>query len=56
MTLTSGCGNKTPVRPGGGNIKSLVVILSAGIVAYLMTDTGLTGWCFAAGCLLLAPA
>ena len=28
MTLTSGCGNKTLIRFGGGNLKSLVVLPS----------------------------
>ncbi|MBD3609194.1 MAG: YeeE/YedE family protein, partial [Gammaproteobacteria bacterium] len=27
MTLASGCGNKTLIRIGGGNIKSIVVLL-----------------------------
>jgi uncharacterized membrane protein YedE/YeeE len=36
MTLGSGCGNKTLVRLGGGNIKSLVVLIVASICAYLM--------------------
>jgi len=40
MTLTGGCGNKTLVRLGSGNLKSLVVALVLGIVAY-MTLRGL---------------
>lgn len=42
MTLGSGCGNKTFVRIGGGNIKSIVVFLAMGLGAYLMiyTDFG----------------
>lgn len=42
MTLGSGCGNKTLVRVGGGNIKSIVVLLCMGIAAYFMifTDFG----------------
>jgi hypothetical protein len=36
MTFASGCGNKTLVRIGGGNIKSLVVLIIASIMAYLM--------------------
>jgi uncharacterized protein len=36
MTLASGCGNKTLVRIGGGNIKSLVVLLIASTMAYFM--------------------
>ncbi len=39
MTLASGCGNKTLIRLGGGNLKSLFVLLVAGIFAYLMTKT-----------------
>ncbi|MEJ5269715.1 MAG: YeeE/YedE family protein [Hydrogenophilus sp.] len=34
MTLASGCGNKTAVRVGGGNLKSLVVLMVIGLVAY----------------------
>ncbi len=36
MTLGSGCGNKTCVRIGGGNLKSLVVLAIASIAAYYM--------------------
>lgn len=36
MTLASGCGNKTLVRIGGGNIKSLVVLAIASAMAYFM--------------------
>jgi uncharacterized membrane protein YedE/YeeE len=39
MTLASGCGNKTMVRIGGGNLKSVVVLLIAGISAYFMLWT-----------------
>ena len=39
MTLGSGCGNKTLVRIGGGNIKSLVVLAIAATMAYLMLWT-----------------
>ncbi len=39
MTLASGCGNKTLIRIGGGNLKSIVVLLVAGFFAYLMTKT-----------------
>jgi len=42
MTMTGGCGNKTLVRLGAGNLKSLVVFLVLGIFAY-MTLRGLTG-------------
>jgi uncharacterized protein len=40
MTLTGGCGSKTLVRLGAGNLKSLVVAFVLGIVAY-MTLRGL---------------
>jgi len=36
MTLASGCGNKTLVRIGGGNLKSLVVLLIIAVIAYFM--------------------
>ncbi|MDD5296840.1 MAG: YeeE/YedE family protein [Rhodocyclaceae bacterium] len=39
MVLASGCGNKTLVRIGGGNLKSLVVLAIASIMAYLMLWT-----------------
>ena len=42
MTMTGGCGNKTLVRLGAGNLKSLVVALFLGLFAY-MTLRGLTG-------------
>lgn len=38
MTLASGCGNKTLVRVGGGNIKSLVVFAIIAIIAYFMIN------------------
>jgi len=40
MTLGGGCGQRTLVRAGGGNLKSLVVMLIMGITAY-MTLRGL---------------
>jgi len=40
MTLASGCGQRTLVRVGGGNLKSLVVVLILGLTAY-MTVRGL---------------
>jgi uncharacterized membrane protein YedE/YeeE len=40
MTLGGGCGQRTLVRLGGGNLKSLVVMLLMGITAY-MTLRGL---------------
>lgn len=41
MTLASGCGNRTLVRIGGGNLKSLVVVVIFAICAYLMLWTPL---------------
>ncbi|MCW8931929.1 MAG: YeeE/YedE family protein [Gammaproteobacteria bacterium] len=38
MTLASGCGNKTLIRIGGGNIKSIIVFIIVGIIAYFMTS------------------
>ncbi len=38
MTLASGCGNKTLVRIGTGNLKSIVVLIVIAIVAYFMTN------------------
>ena len=40
MTLGSGCGSKTLVRVGGGNLKSVIVFVFLGIAAY-MTLKGL---------------
>jgi len=52
MTLGSGCGSKTLIRIGGGNLKSVVVFIVAGIAAY-MTLRGILG-AFRAG--VLDPA
>ena len=41
MTLGSGCGNRTLVRIGGGNVKSITVLAVAAICAYLMLWTPL---------------
>jgi len=38
MTFASGCGNKTLIRIGGGNIKSILVFLVIAIIAYYMTS------------------
>jgi len=35
MTLASGCGQRTLVRLGGGNLKSLLVVLLLGLTAYM---------------------
>jgi len=35
MVLASGCGSKTLIRLGGGNLKSLVVMLVMAVVAYM---------------------
>ncbi len=42
MVLASGCGSKTLIRIGGGNLKSLVVLLVLAVSAY-MTLKGLFG-------------
>ncbi|MBJ7379165.1 MAG: YeeE/YedE family protein [Polynucleobacter sp.] len=42
MVLASGCGSKTLVRIGGGNLKSIVVFLVLGLVSY-MTLRGILG-------------
>ena len=42
MTLGSGCGSKTLIRVGAGNLKSVVVYIFLGIAAY-MTLRGLFG-------------
>lgn len=38
MTFASGCGNKTLVRIGGGNIKSIIVFLIIGSIAFFMAN------------------
>ena len=39
MTLASGCGSKTLIRIGGGNAKSVIVLVVAAIGSYLMLWT-----------------
>ena len=46
MTLASGCGNKILIRIGGGNIKSIFVLVVAGLMALLMTRTDFYGLIF----------
>ncbi|WP_455202620.1 YeeE/YedE family protein [Kaarinaea lacus] len=46
MTLASGCGNKTLIRVGGGNIKSVLVLVVASFFAYLMAKTDFYGVVF----------
>ena len=38
MTLASGCGNKTLIRIGGGNLKSVVVFAIIAVIAYFMVN------------------
>lgn len=38
MTFASGCGNKTLIRIGGGNIKSLFVFAVIAVIAYYMLN------------------
>ncbi|MBU3566073.1 YeeE/YedE family protein [Polynucleobacter sp. MWH-HuK1] len=42
MVLASGCGSKTLIRIGGGNLKSIVVFMVLGLTAY-MTMRGFLG-------------
>jgi len=42
MTLAGGCGQRSLVRAGGGNLKAVVVVLIMGVAAY-MTLRGLLG-------------
>jgi hypothetical protein len=43
MTLGGGCGHRTLVRAGGGNLKSLVVLLVLGLTAYITLRGPLAG-------------
>lgn len=38
MTLASGCGNKTLVRIGAGNFKSMMVLVIIGLIAFYMIN------------------
>ncbi len=38
MTLASGCGNKVLIRIGGGNLKSIMVLLIIAVIAYFMIN------------------
>ena len=38
MVLGSGCGNKTLIRVGGGNIKSIMVLLIIAVISYFMVN------------------
>jgi len=38
MTYASGCGNKTLIRIGGGNLKSIMVLAVIAVIAYFMTN------------------
>ncbi|MEA1889728.1 MAG: YeeE/YedE family protein [Pseudomonadota bacterium] len=38
MTFGSGCGNKTLIRMGGGNLKSIMVFLIIGVIAFFMVN------------------
>ncbi len=46
MTLASGCGNKTLIRIGSGNLKSLLVLIVASLSAYAMLWTDFYGVVF----------
>lgn len=38
MTFASGCGNKSLIRIGGGNLKSIVVVAIIAVIAYFMVN------------------
>lgn len=38
MTLASGCGNKTLIRIGGGNLKSIMVMIIIALISYYMIN------------------
>lgn len=38
MTFGSGCGNKTLIRIGGGNLKSIIVLWVIGVIAFYMVN------------------
>jgi uncharacterized protein len=44
MTLASGCGSKTLIRAGAGNLKSLVVIAFLAIAAYMTLKGAFAPW------------
>ena len=46
MTLAGGCANRVLVRIGGGNLKSVVVVVVAGLAAYAMMWTDFFGLFF----------
>lgn len=55
MSLAGGCANKNLVRVGGGNAKSVVVLLIMGGFAYLMTRTDFYGIVFLSWIAPLTP-
>ena len=44
MTLGSGCGSKTLIRTGAGNLKSLIVLVFLGISAYMTLKGAFALW------------
>lgn len=46
MTLGSGCGTKTAIRIGGGNLKSILVMATLSLSAYFMLWTNFYAWGF----------
>jgi uncharacterized membrane protein YedE/YeeE len=44
MTLSSGCGSKTLIRAGAGNLKSLVVLAFLAIAAYMTIKGAFAPW------------
>jgi uncharacterized membrane protein YedE/YeeE len=44
MTLASGCGSKTLIRVGAGNLKSLVVLMFLAVAAYMTLKGAFAPW------------
>ena len=44
MTLASGCGSKTLIRAGAGNVKSMIVLVFLGIAAYMTLKGAFAPW------------
>src|SRR5438876_2743299 len=44
MTLASGCGSKTLIRAGAGNLKSMIVLTFLGIAAYMTLKGAFAPW------------
>src|SRR5262249_57109675 len=44
MTLASGCGSKTLIRAGAGNLKSLIVLVFLAVSAYMTLKGAFAAW------------